>query len=109
MEYIIIGITDDVFVRAKTNIKSNNKLIKCLGKLKELTNKLTRSELVRNCLIQANNLASINTIFKSIENKTFNYYEETLQLFKYIDDHINNDIDVLICLSKAGTGKSLLH
>lgn len=107
MEYVIIGITDTQFVRAKTNLKSHNKKITSLGNLKNILDEFNYSQDVRNYLIQANNLVSINTIFKSIENSTFTYYEETNQLFNYATRNLGNTTDVILCLSKAGTGKSI--
>lgn len=107
MEYIIIGIIGANFFNAKTNLKSHNKKINNLSDLKTLLDKFSYFQDVRNCLIQVNNLASINTIFNSIENKTFKYYEETNNLFKYVKNHLGSDLDVIICLAKAGAGKSI--
>lgn len=106
MKYIVIGICNGFFQTARTNLSGSNKIIKCLGNLTELFVKLNNSNSVRNCLIQANNLASVHSAFKAIENKTFKYYEETEAFFEYVKRRLSSDTDVILCFSKAGTGKS---
>lgn len=107
-KYVIIGMNDDGFYKANYYDSETNIEINSLSELSELMSNFFGSDIVENVLTQANDLAGIHKLYSEMENGTFKYYEETKKTTEYIMEKISEGKKALVCMSKPGTGKTVV-
>ena len=107
-KYVIIGMNDDGFYKANYYDSETNIEINSLNELSELMSNFFGSDIVENVLTQANDLAGIHKLYSEMENGTFKYYEETKKTTEYIMEKISEGKKALVCMSKPGTGKTVV-
>lgn len=107
-KYVIIGMNDDGFYKANYYDSETNIEINSLNELAELMSNFFGSDIVETVLTQANDLAGIHKLYSEMENGTFKYYEETKKTTEYIMGKISEGKKALVCMSKPGTGKTVV-
>ncbi len=107
-KYIVIAMTDNGFYKANYYDSETNIDIIKLEEVIELFNSFTNNNYVEALLTQANDLAGIHSLYSQMENGELRYYEETKKTTEFILDKINKGKKAVVCLSKPGTGKTVI-
>ena len=107
-KYLVIGLTEDGFYNAYYYDSEQLYFISDLAELKQATLSLCNNDYVETILTQANDLAGINSLYKSMEDGEFRYYEETKRTTEFILQKVNEGKKAIVCLSGPGTGKTVV-
>lgn len=108
---LVIGYINNKFYKA-FYFESGNSLEEFFS-ISELKKKLDslqirKLDLIVDRIINANNLDKINDIYTKLESGDFKLYDQCTKKVNEIKKHILENKKVIICLAKAGYGKTVL-
>jgi len=108
---LVIGYINNNFYKAVYS-ESENQLEEFFNilELKEKLNVLQtrKMNLALDKIINSNNLDKINNIYNKLENGNFKLYDQCIKKVNEIKKNISENKKVIICLAKAGYGKTVL-